>query len=58
MSVYFITCDIYIKGKFCNKVLMQFAYKDKVKASKEIITKALFNKNTDTSIGELEKEDD
>ena len=34
------------------------AYKDKVKASKEIITKALFNKNTDTSIGELEKEDD
>lgn len=31
MSVYFITCGIYVKGRFCNKVLMQFAYKDKVK---------------------------
>lgn len=40
MSVYFITCDIYIKGKFCNKVLMQFAYKDKAKCievAKELI---------------------
>ena len=36
------------------------AYKDKVKMTKEIIQKALFNKNTDTSIGEDEKakEDD
>lgn len=33
------------------------AFKDKVKMSKEIITKALFNKNTDTHIGEVEKDD-
>ena len=33
------------------------AYKDRVKVIKEIITKALYNKNTDTHIGEVENDD-
>lgn len=40
MSVYLITCDIFIKDKFCNKLVMQSAYKDKVKCievAKELI---------------------
>lgn len=40
MTVYFITCDIYIKGKFCNKILMQFAYKNKgkcIEVAKDLI---------------------
>lgn len=46
MNVYFITCDIYIEGKFCNKVLMQFAYKDKVKCIE--VAKSLIKQDIDT----------
>lgn len=46
MVVYHITCDIFINDKFCNKVLMQFAYKDKTKCIE--VAKELIKQDIDT----------
>lgn len=58
MSVYFITCNIFIKGNFCNKVLMQFAYKDKAKCIE--VAKDLIKQDIETDgfkqLGEFQVE--